>query len=102
MKCVHSCGSVSGSPKASRPSAMLFIRKDMLRASVRIVCKPSASCAACPGSRPWMLFQYWLEATGIPEIVKNLFSSSKVAEQPPRRAQTTDAPTFMALSNDVL
>ena len=49
-----------------------------------------------------MVFQYWLEAMGIPEIVKYLFSSSKVAEQPPRRAQTTLAPTFMVLSKGVL
>ena len=41
-------------------------------------------------------------AMGIPEMVKNLFSSSKVAEQPPRRAQTTLAPTFMVLSKRVL
>ena len=37
---------------------------------------------------------------GMPEIVKYLFSSSNVAEQPPRRAQTTLAPTFIVLSND--
>ena len=43
-----------------------------------------------------------LEATGIPEMVKYLFNSSKVAEQPPRRAQTTPAPTFMVLSKPVL
>ena len=42
------------------------------------------------------------EATGIPEMVKYLFNSSKVAEQPPRRAQATLAPTFMVLSKDVL
>ena len=27
----------------------------MLRASTRIVCNPSASCAASPGSLPWTL-----------------------------------------------
>ena len=47
-----------------------------------------------------MLFQYWLDATGMPEMVKYLLSSSNVAEQPPRRAQTTLAPTFIVLSND--
>ena len=41
-------------------------------------------------------------AMGMPEMVKYLFSSSKVAEQPPRRAQTTLAPTFMVLSKGVL
>ena len=40
--------------------------------------------------------------TGIPEMVKYLFNSSKVAEQPPRRAQATLAPTFIVLSKDVL
>ena len=49
-----------------------------------------------------MLFQYWLEATGIPLMVKNLFSSSKVADNPPLLAQTTLAPTFMVLSKEVL
>ena len=44
------------------------------------------------------LFQYWLDATGIPEIVKYLFNSSNVAEQPPRLAHTTLAPTFIVLS----
>ena len=49
-----------------------------------------------------MLFQYWLEATGIPLMVKNLLSSSKVEDSPPRRAATTLAPTFMVLSKGVL
>ena len=48
-----------------------------------------------------MLFQYWPDAIGIPDMVKYLFSSSKVAEQPPRRAHTTLAPTFMVLSKGV-
>ena len=41
----------------------------MFRARVRMVWRPSLSCSASPGVRPWMLFQYWLEATGIPEMV---------------------------------
>ena len=49
-----------------------------------------------------MLFQYWLDATGMPEIVKYLFNSSKVAEHPPLLAQTTLAPTFMVLSKWLL
>ena len=73
----------------------------MFRASVRMVCKPSASIAASPAALPWTLFQYRLEAMGIPEMVKYLFSSSKVAEQPPRRAHTTLAPTYMVLSKGV-
>ena len=43
------------------------------------------------------MFQYWLLATGMPHIVKYLFSASKVAVLPPRRQETTDAPTFMVL-----
>ena len=70
----------------------------MFLARVRMVCSPSSSCSACPGWLPWMLFQYWLEAIGILLMVKYLFNSSKVAEQPPRRAHTTLAPTFMVLS----
>ena len=102
MKCVAIRSSFSGRPNCSLPSAILFIKNVMLRASVRIVCRPSPSCSASPGARPWMLFQYWLDATGMPEMVKYLLSSSNVAEQPPRRAQTTLAPTFIVLSNGVL
>jgi len=46
MKFVQACFSFSGSPSFSFPSAMDFIRKLMLRARVRMVCKPSASSAA--------------------------------------------------------
>ena len=74
----------------------------MFRARVRMVCLPSSSRSASPGARPWMEFQYWLEAMGMLVMVKNLFSWSKVAEQPPRRAHTTLAPTFMVFSNWVL
>jgi len=38
----------------------------------------------------------------MPHIVKYLLSSSNVAEQPPRLADTTAAPTFIVLSNGVL
>ena len=43
------------------------------------------------------MFQYWLLAMGMPQMVKYLFSASKVAVLPPRRQDTTDAPTFMVL-----
>ena len=79
-----------------------FIKKAMFRARTRMVCIPSPSSSASPAAPPWTLFQYWLEATGIPLMVKYLFSSSKVAEQPPRRATVTLAPTFIALGNAVL
>ena len=39
---------------------------------------------------------------GIPLIVKYLFNSSKVALAPPRRQDTTLAPTFIVLSKRVL
>ena len=81
---------------------MDFIRKAIFLAKVRIVCRPSASSSACPGAPPWTLFQYWLEAMGMELMVKYLFSSSKVEEQPPRRATATLAPTFMALLKRVL
>ena len=44
------------------------------------------------------MFQYWLLATGIPVMVKYLFSTSKDAVLPPLRQVTTAAPTFMVLS----
>ena len=98
-KLVWTGASFSGKPNFSLPRAMDFMRKVMFFASVRIVWSPSASSAASPGAHPWTLFQYWLEAIGIPEIVKYLLRTSNVAEQPPRRATATDAPTFMRLSN---
>lgn len=52
MKCVHTCFSVSGRPNCSLPSAMHFIRNVMFLASTRIVCFPSPSMSACPGSLP--------------------------------------------------
>lgn len=58
IKCVHACSSVSGSPNFSLPRAILFKRKVMFRASVRMVCFPSSSMSASPFSRPWIEFQY--------------------------------------------
>ena len=101
IKLVLSNGSFSGRPNCSLPSAILFIRNAIFLARVRMDCMPSASCAASPCSLPCTLFQYWPEATGMPEMVKNLLSSSKVAERPPRLAATTAAPTFIVLSNGV-
>ena len=69
IKFVPTRFSFSGSPIASFPKAMLFTRNATFRPSVRMTCSPSASCAASCALLPWMLFQYWLEATGIPEMV---------------------------------
>ena len=102
MKCVGVQGSFSGTPYFSFPRAMDFIRNAMFLARVRMVWRPSASFSASPFSLPCTLFHYGLEATGIPEIVKYLLSSSKVAEHPPRLATATLAPTFMVLSNPAL
>lgn len=102
IKLVLCASSFSGRPYFSFPRAMLFIKKVIFLANVRIVCKPSASWLASPCALPWILFQYWLYATGILEMVKNLFSSSKVALNPPLLAATTLAPTFMLLSKCVL
>ena len=62
----------------------------MLSPSVRMVCIPSASCVASPGSRPCTLFQYCDDTTGMLLIVKYLFNLSNVALAPPRR-QTAPA-----------
>ena len=56
---------------------------------------------ASPGRRPWMLFQYWLEATGMPLMVKNLFSSVERWRTGRPAAAATAAPTFMVLSKGV-
>ena len=56
-----------------------------------MICKPSRSCAASPGKRPWTLFQYCDETTGMFERVKYLFRRSNAALAPPRRHTTTAA-----------
>ena len=58
IKFVYCPFSLSGNPNFSFPSAILFIRKLILCASVRIVCIPSASCSTCPAVAPCTLFQY--------------------------------------------
>ena len=90
MKLVLNGLSCSGCP--SSPTFSLRIIQAMLRPSVRIVCMPSSSCAACPGVWPYTLFQYWELTTGIFRIVKYLFRRSKAADAPPLRHTTTLAP----------
>ena len=58
MKFVHWDFSFSGKPNFSLPSAMLRIKNTMLLASVRMPCRPSASCSHSPGFAPCTLFQY--------------------------------------------
>ena len=52
IKLVNTFCSASGRPICSLPRAMLFIKKLMLSASTRTVCKPSASCSASPFAPP--------------------------------------------------
>ena len=67
----------------------------MFRPSVRMVWRPSLSWRTSSGVLPYTMFQYWLLAMGMPEMVKYLFSTSKLEVLPPRRQDTTAAPTFM-------
>ena len=46
-------------------------------------------------------FQYCEETTGILAIVKYWLSCSKVADAPPRRQDTTEAPSFPAISTSL-
>ena len=73
-------------------------KKAIFFASVLIIWRPSRSCSASPCVAPWIPFQYCPDATGIPVIVKYLFSSSNVEVSPPLRAAATQAPTFILLS----
>lgn len=52
IKFVLQNSSFSGSPNFSLPSAMLLIRNTIFLASVRMVCRPSPSCAASPCAVP--------------------------------------------------
>ena len=81
------CCSLSG---RSTPSNAFSIQA-ILRARVRIVCNPSASCSASPGKSPCTLFQYCYGTTGILLMVKYLFKRSKVALAPPLRHTATAA-----------
>jgi len=62
--------SFSGNPNFSFPNEMHLIKNAIFLPNERIVCKPSSSSCTSSGVYPWTLFQYWLEAIGIPEIVK--------------------------------
>ena len=89
IKLVDSGSSLSG---RSTPSAFnAFSIHAMLRARVRIVCKPSASFSASPGMRPCTLFQYCDGTTGMLLIVNYLFKRSNVALAPPLRHTATAA-----------
>ena len=99
-------------PDEIRPDGLLRFRKRdlavwiffsshaMLSPSVRMVCIPSASCVASPGSRPCTLFQYCDDTTGMLLIVKYLFNLSNVALAPPRR-QTATAAAGLKRSNSL-
>ena len=63
----------------------------MFRARLRMVCIPSASRSASPGTRPKTSFQYVEETTGICAMVKYLFMTSMLATLPARRATATAA-----------
>ena len=55
---------------------------------------PSSSRRTSSGVVPWTMFQYREETTGIWLMVKYLFSWSRVAVVPARRAEATAAPGF--------
>ena len=65
--------------------------------STLIVCNPSSSFRTSSGVKPCTEFQYWDETMGILQIVKYWFNCSNVAEAPPRRQDTTDAPSLPAM-----
>ena len=68
----------------------------MLRASTRIICSPSRSCATSAGVLPWTMGQYREEITGISEMVRYFRKRSSAAVVPARRAETTQAPGLSA------
>lgn len=89
MKLVPIHGSCAG--RGTLDCAAVFSRYAILFPSVRMVCNPSRSRRTSSGVKPCVEFQYWLETTGIWQIVKYLFSLSNVELAPPRRQLTTHA-----------
>ena len=88
-------GSGWGRPYWALPSWMAFMRNAMFRPSVRMVWRPSLSWRTSSGVLPYTLFLFWLLALGLRELVMYFFSTSMLAVVPPRRQDTTAAPTFM-------
>ena len=68
----------------------------MLRASVRMVCIPSASCRTSSGVFPCTIFQYCEDTIGMLLMPKYLFSWSTVAVAPPLRQLTIEAAGLLA------
>ena len=73
MKLVGAQASLTGRPYFSLPRAMLFMRKPILRARVRMVCMPSLSRALSPSSLPKTTFQYWEPMMTLLSISKGMF-----------------------------
>ena len=71
----------SGSGRGILPVWIFFSSHAMLSPSVRMVCIPSASCVASPGSRPCTLFQYCDDTT-----------DREILVQPVERRARTAAP----------
>ena len=87
MGCHCSRSGTSGAFFPRRPCSI----HARLCARVRMVCIPSVSCSACPGSRPYAIFQYCEVASGIFIICNGICKASNAAVAPPRRHIVTTA-----------
>ena len=59
----------SGTP-AALPASMHLMSQAMLRARVRIVCRPYRSWRTSSGVFPWTWFQYWEDTIGMLVMLK--------------------------------
>lgn len=76
---------------------MHFSSHAMFCPKTRMVCRPSLSLRTSFGVKPCTEFQYCETMIGMLAMAKYWFSYSKVAEAPPRRYDTTDAPSLPAI-----
>ena len=81
IKFVHASTSFSGKPYLSFPSAMLFIKKLIFLARVRICCIPSSSCTASLAFEPYMPFQFsiLLQSKSVLKGIPNLLTAFHIS-----------------------
>lgn len=98
MKLVLSLGSYVGfAIPAFLPLSIHFSSHAMFCPKTLMVCSPSLSWLTSSDVKPCTEFQYWDDTIGMLQIVKYWLSCSKVADAPPRRQETTDAPSLPAI-----
>ena len=92
--CAEAPPAPAGPTSTPAHRAMLLDQEGHIPARVRAWSEALGVLSGSPGSGQDACSEYWLEATAVPLMVKNLFSSSKVED---RRLPATAAPRLHGL-----